>query len=89
MWHLFDRIVEEHERSVREVLAVTGQQALLDANPLLRRTFEVRDRYLEPLSYLQVSLLRRLREDADPDPRLGRALLSSVNGVAAGMRNTG
>jgi phosphoenolpyruvate carboxylase len=87
-WHLFDRIVEEHERSVREVLAVTGEGALLDSNPLLRRTFEVRDRYLEPLSYLQVSLLRRLRDGAD-DPRLARALLSSVNGVAAGMRNTG
>jgi phosphoenolpyruvate carboxylase len=87
--HVFDRIAEEYELSVREVLAVTAQDELLDSNPLLRRTFEVRDRYLEPLSYLQVSLLRRLREEADPDPRLGRALLSSVNGVAAGMRNTG
>jgi phosphoenolpyruvate carboxylase len=89
MWTLFDRIADEHARSVRELLAVTGQAELLDTNPLLRRTFQVRDRYLEPLSYLQVSLLRRLRAQGEPDPRLGRALLSSVNGVAAGMRNTG
>ena len=67
LWHLFDRIEDEYQRTVREVLAVTGQQALLEADPLLMRTLQVRDRYLDPISYLQVSLLRRLREQDDPD----------------------
>jgi phosphoenolpyruvate carboxylase len=75
------------------VLAVTGQPELLATDPLLRRTLQVRGRYLEPISHAQVSLLHRLRQQAahegEPDPRLARALLASVNGIATGLRNTG
>jgi phosphoenolpyruvate carboxylase len=85
---IFARIEEEYERTVREVLAVTGSRKLLDAAPVLRRTLAVRDTYLEPLHHLQVALLRRYR-DAGADPTLERALLTTVNGIAAGMRNTG
>ncbi len=87
--HLYDGICDERARSVAEVLQVTGQSELLEHQPVLRRTLAVREYYVAPLNYLQVSLLARKRASQDDDPQTERALLLSINGVAAGLKNTG
>jgi phosphoenolpyruvate carboxylase len=86
---LFGLIEEEYHRTVAEILWLTGRDRLLDDNPFLRRTLEIRDAYLDPINYLQVSLLARLRASDQSDPDLWRTLMLTVNGIANGLRNTG
>ena len=74
--------------AIRAVLAVTGHDDLLATNPVLRRSIDVRNPYVDPLNIVQAALLRRFR-DAPEDATLRNALLVTVNGIAAGMRNTG
>jgi phosphoenolpyruvate carboxylase len=85
---VFDVVAAEHDLALAEILRLTGEARPLDANPLLQRTLTVRDLYLAPLHQLQVELLAR-RRDGDLHPELERALLLTVNGIAAGLRNTG
>lgn len=75
------------ERLIAGVLEVTGHRTLLESNPVLRRSIDVRNPYVDPINLVQVELLRRYREQADD--RVKSALLVTINGVAAGMRNTG
>jgi phosphoenolpyruvate carboxylase len=85
---LLTTIRAEYETTIEEVLSLQGTSRLLEDSLLLRRTLDVRDIYLDPINYLQVSLLARKRADEE-SPDLDRALLLTVNGIAAGMRNTG
>ena len=86
---LFEMITGEHDRTLSQVLSLTGQNIPLARYPLLRRTLAVRAAYLEPLHHMQVALLARQRDAVEPDPDLRRALLLTVNGIVAGLRNTG
>jgi len=85
---LIDDIAEEFTTTVRAVLDVTGDSALLDREPTLRTTLEIRENYLEPLHHLQIDLLAQ-RRGGQEDTALERALLLTIGGIAAGMRNTG
>ena len=74
--------------AIRAVLAVTSHDDLLATNPMLRRSIDVRNPYVDPLNIVQAALLRRFRTQPE-DTTLRDALLITVNGIAAGMRNTG
>ena len=90
---LFGDIRTEYELTMSELLRLRGEDELLGADPVLQRTLRVRDDYLAPLHLLQVALTERSRAErqagTEPDPDLARALLLTVNGIAAGLRNTG
>ena len=75
-------------RAIEVVRASTGHAELLEANPVLRRSIDVRNPYVDPINLVQVELLQRLRAP-HPDPALFDAFVVTVNGIAAGMRNTG
>jgi phosphoenolpyruvate carboxylase len=75
-------------RAAAALLEVTGHSRLLEGNPLLRRSIDVRNPYVDPINLVQIEVVRRLRQ-GDHDPRLRDAFVVTVNGIAAGMRNTG
>ncbi len=79
---------ERLARATDALLAVTGHSELLETNAVLKRSIEVRNPYVDPINITQAEILSRLREDPD-NARLRDALSVTVNGVAAGMRNTG
>jgi phosphoenolpyruvate carboxylase len=85
---VFSKLEEEFERTERALLLVTGQKALLESNPVLARSIRLRNPYVDPMSLIQVELLRRKRNGDDSDA-LNRALGATINGISAGLRNTG
>ena len=88
--HFLDQIEKEFDLTVAEILALTGKKSILGDQEILARTLQVRDAYLSPIHLLQINLLKRVRAAGDSaDPILRRALLLTINGVAAGLRNTG
>ncbi|RQU72031.1 phosphoenolpyruvate carboxylase [Burkholderia cenocepacia] len=86
--HVFERIVAEWERTSRALAEITGQEGRLATNPLLARSIKNRFPYLDPLNHLQVELIKRHRA-GDTNARLRRGIHLTINGIAAGLRNTG
>ncbi|HET6975968.1 MAG TPA: phosphoenolpyruvate carboxylase [Pyrinomonadaceae bacterium] len=85
---VFSMLFEEFERTKAVVLNLTGQSTLLEKNPVLARSIRLRNPYVDPLSLIQVEFLRRKRSGEDHD-NLNYALAATINGIAAGLRNTG
>ncbi len=85
---VYAMLLAEFELTTKMVLAVTGQAALLERNPVLEHSIRLRNPYVDPMSLLQVELIRRKRAGED-SPELNRAITATINGIAAGLRNTG
>ncbi len=89
---IFDLIEQEWQRTQEALTLITGEATRLAANASLARSLEHRIPYLDPLNHLQVELLRRYRlrgEDSQQIERVQRGIHLSINGLAAGLRNTG
>jgi len=85
---MFSLISEEFERTRAAVLRITNQTELLENNRVLARSIRLRNPYVDPMSLIQVDLLRRKRGGEDT-PQLNDALAATINGISAGLRNTG
>lgn len=85
---VFSKIEAEFERTLAAVLAVTGQRELLQNNQVLARSIRLRNPYVDPMSLIQVDLLRRKRAGEDTE-EINRAIAGTINGISAGLRNTG
>ena len=85
---VFGILAEEFERTRLMLLAVTGQTGLLEGNSVLSQSIRLRNPYVDPMSLIQVELLRRKRAEA-PSDELNYALGATINGIAAGLHNTG
>jgi phosphoenolpyruvate carboxylase len=85
---IFPRLCAEHAATVRHLLAITDAERLLQTNPLLARSIRNRFPYLDPLNHIQVELLARYRA-GDRAERTQRGIHLTINGIAAGLRNSG
>ncbi len=85
----FDAIRTEYETARQHVLAIKGCTALLDGEPQLQRSIQLRNPYVDPMNLMQVDLLRRWRATGRDDRDLFEALLASISGIAQGLQSTG
>ncbi|MBL0937604.1 MAG: phosphoenolpyruvate carboxylase [Gemmatimonadaceae bacterium] len=85
---IFSRIEAEWQRTRDALVQITGETEFLVDNPLLARSMATRFPYMDPLNHLQIALLRRFRETGDED-RVRRGIHITINGIAAGLRNSG
>ncbi|WP_270182181.1 phosphoenolpyruvate carboxylase [Alkalihalobacillus sp. CinArs1] len=86
---IFNMIVEEYHLTKNVILTITGQEELLDGTPNIKDSIRLRNPYVDPLSSLQVELISKYRADNSSDDELLKEILLTINGIAAGLRNTG
>jgi phosphoenolpyruvate carboxylase len=89
---VYSAILGAFEETVHWVIEVAGQKSLLDNEPLLQRSIRLRNPYVDPLNFIQLRLLKELREnglDEDSHARAQHSLFITINGIAAGLKNTG
>ena len=89
---IFEKINREYRRTIEQVLLIANIKKLLENDPVLKLSLSRRDPYLDPLGYLQINLLKKYRNESvdEADREIWQsALLSSINAIAAGLRNTG
>jgi phosphoenolpyruvate carboxylase len=88
---IFDLIKAEFERTCSAILCITGQTTVLENEPVLQRSIQLRNPYVDPLNYIQVEMIRRLRNlQAPRETEALRAVIElTINGVSSGLRNTG
>ena len=85
---IFGRIRGEWRRSIKVLLEISGQERLLEANPLLERSILNRFPYLDPLNHIQVELMKKYRQESE-NPKVLRGIQLTINGISAGLRNSG
>ena len=90
---VFALVEDEYARTREAILETTGHAELMDGDPVIQRSVQLRNPYVDPLNYLQVDMLRRLPALPDSDSpeaeRCREVVVLTVNGIAAGLRNTG
>jgi len=90
---IFNIILTEYHKTRDAVLSISGHQNLLDEEPITQHAVQLRNPYVDPLNFIQVEMLRRLRALSDPDGKEAQSLRDviglTINGIAAGLRNTG
>jgi phosphoenolpyruvate carboxylase len=91
--HFYELILDEYKRTRDAVLSISGHAYLLDAEPITQSAVLVRNPYVDPLNYVQVEMLRRLRALSNPEgeeaQEIREVITITINGIAAGLRNTG
>jgi phosphoenolpyruvate carboxylase len=86
---IWERLATELERTIAELIAIRGGTRLLDGEPVLQASIDRRNPFVDPLSFVQIEILRRLQRNPGAAEELDRVSLLTINGIASGLRNTG
>ncbi|WP_445490940.1 phosphoenolpyruvate carboxylase [Niallia sp. 03133] len=86
---IYENIKEEYNKTKTILLQITEEEQLLDHTPSIQESVYRRNPYVDPLNFFQVELIKQLRDQENPDPELMNQVLLTINGIAAGLRNTG
>jgi phosphoenolpyruvate carboxylase len=86
---IFGNITNEYEKTKAILLKISGDEELLDHTPNIKESVHHRNPYVDPLNFLQVELIKELRQQEEPNEELLTEVLLTISGIAAGLRNTG